>query len=197
MRMYEQIGKLIKENNGIIRTSEVVKTGISKPTFYEYVKEMKMEQMAQGIYVAEDAWVDSMYLLHLQYGQAIFSHETALYLHDLSDREPLKYSVTVKSGYNASRLKQSEIKVYMVKKDLHELGKTRLQTPFGNMVTVYDMERTICDIVRSRSKIEIQTFQDALKQYVRRRDKNLPKLMKMASVFRVDYILRKYLEVLL
>jgi len=197
MKRQEQIEKLIKENNGIIRTSEVVKTGISKPTFYEYAREMKMEQMAQGIYVAEDAWVDSMYLLHLQYGQVIFSHETALYLHDLSDREPLKYSVTVRSGYNTSRLKQSEIKVYTVKKDLHELGKTRLQTPFGNMVTVYDMERTICDIVRSRSKIEIQTFQDALKQYVRRRDKNLPKLMKMASVFRVDYILRKYLEVLL
>jgi len=197
MKSYEQIEKLIKGNNGVIQTSEVVTAGISKPTFYEYVKEMKMEQIAQGIYIAEDAWVDSMYLLHLQYGQVIFSHETALYLHDLADREPVKKSVTVKSGYNTSRLKRSEIQVFTIKKDLHELGKTDLQTSFGNMVPVYDMERTICDIVRSRSKIEIQTFQDALKQYVRRKDKNLPKLMKNASIFHVDHVLMKYLEVLL
>ncbi len=197
MKPYEKIEKLVKGNHGVIQTSEALTAGISKPTFYEYVKKMKMEQVAHGIYITEDAWVDSMYLLHLQYGQVIFSHETALYLHDLTDREPMNYSVTVRSGYNTSRLKEAEIQVYTIKKELHELGKISLQTSFGHMVPVYDMERTICDIVRSRSKIEIQTFQDALKQYVRRKDKNLTKLMKNASHFHVDQILMKYLEVLL
>ena len=44
---------------------------------------------------------------------------------------------------------------------------------------------------------KMQVFQDALKQYARRKDKNLRTLMKYASVFHVEKILRPYLEVLL
>jgi hypothetical protein len=44
---------------------------------------------------------------------------------------------------------------------------------------------------------KMQVFQDALKQYARRKDKNLRTLMKYASMFHVEKILRPYLEVLL
>ena len=43
----------------------------------------------------------------------------------------------------------------------------------------------------------MQVFQDALKQYARRKDKNLRTLMKYASMFHVEKILRPYWEVLL
>ena len=72
-----------------------------------------------------------------------------------------------------------------------------MQTSFGHAVPVYDMERTICNLLRSRNNIEIQVFQDALKQYARRKDKNLRVLMKYAALFHVENILRPYLEVLL
>ena len=71
------------------------------------------------------------------------------------------------------------------------------QTPFGHTIPVYDMERTICDLLRCRNSIEMQTFQGALKMYARRKDKDLRRLMKYASLFRVEKILRQYLEVLL
>lgn len=109
----------------------------------------------------------------------------------------MQYSVTVKSGYNPTSLKEAQIQVYSVKKELYELGKSDMQTTFGHTVPVYDMERTICDVIRSRSKIEIQTFQESLKQYVRCKDRNLRKLMQYASALHVERILRKYLEVLL
>ena len=81
--------------------------------------------------------------------------------------------------------------------ELHVVGLTTGQTPFGHTVPVYDMERTICDLIRSRSRIEIQVFQSALKQYARRRDKNLRTLMQYAAMFHVEKMLRQYLEVLL
>jgi len=114
-----------------------------------------------------------MYLLQLRFAQAVFSHDTALFLHD------------IKTGYNPSRLTAEGVKVYTVKKELYSLGVVQLATPFGHTVTVYDPERTVCDIVRSRKSIEAQTFQDALKQYVRRRDKNLHRLTEYAKAFRV------------
>lgn len=197
MTQNEQIEKLILLNDGMLQTSQVIALGISKPVFYQYIKENEMEQIAHGVYATKDAWIDAMYIVHLRCEQAVFSHETALFLHDLTDREPMEYEITVKTGYNPSRLKADGIKVYTVKKELHGEGIVMMQTPFGHDVPVYNLERTICDTIRNRNNTEVQTFQIALKKYVKRKDKDLRLLMQYASKFRVDKITRQYLEVLL
>ncbi len=197
MTQNEQIKNLILSNDGMIQTSQITELGISKTVFYQYVKENEMEQISHGVYATKDTWIDAMYLVHLRCEQAVFSHETALFLHDLTDREPVEYEITVKTGYNPSKLKEDGIKVYTVKKELHGEGVVMMQTPFGHSVPVYNMERTICDIIRNRNNTEVQSFQTALKQYAKRKDKDLRLLMQYASKFRVDRILRQYLEVLL
>lgn len=197
MTQNEQIKNLIQENDGMIQTSQVIALGISKSVLYQYIRDNEMEQIAHGVYATKDTWIDAMYMLHLRCEQVVFSHETALFLHDLTDREPMEYEITVKTGYNPSRLKENGIKVYTVKKELHGEGIVVMRTPFGHSVPVYNMERTICDIIRNRNNTEIQTVQIALKQYVKRKDKDLRLLMQYATMFRVDKILRQYLEVLL
>ena len=194
---FEQLDRLLTEHDGMLQTAQVIASGIVKPIFYEYVKEKNLQQVDHGIYVSEDAWVDAMFLLHLRCNQAVFSHESALFFHDLTDREPSKYSVTVRRGYSPTRLKAEGLSVYTMKPELFDVGLSSGQTPFGHTVPVYDMERTICDLLRSRSRIEIQTFQGALKAYARRKDKNLRALMQYAGMFKVEKILRQYLEVLL
>ena len=197
MTAYEKLDMLFEQNNGIIKTAQVLEAGIVKSTFYTYAKRRGLEQVAHGIYISPDAWTDSMYLLHLRCAQAIFSHESALFLHDLTDREPSTYSITVKTGYNPSSLQADGIKVYTIKKELHGVGIITMNTPFGNPVLAYDAERTICDLIRSRSGIEMQTFKNALKQYAKLKEKDLRKLMRYAKMLRVDKLLRQYLEVLL
>ena len=197
LERFAQLDGLLAEQDGMLQTSQAVARGIVKPIFYEYIKERKLEQVAHGIYVSEDTWIDAMFLLHLRCGQAVFSHESALFFHDLTDREPSPYAITVRRGYSTTRLKAEGLSVYTIKPELFDVGVSSGQTPFGHTVPVYDMERTICDLLRSRSRIEIQTFQGALKAYARRKDKNLRALMQYAGMFRVEKILRQYLEVLL
>lgn len=196
MGQFEQLDQLLETQDGMLRTAQVVSAGISKPVFYDYVHSRELERVAHGIYLSKDAWVDAMYLLHLRVEQAVFSHETALFFHDLTDREPLEYTVTVKTGYNPSKLKAEGVQVFTIKAELHGVGLTTAQTPFGHTVPVYDLERTICDLLRSRNNMEMQTFQGALKMYARRKDKDLRTLMRYAGMFRVEKILRQYLEVL-
>ena len=196
-KRFEQLDKLIVEHDGMLRTSQVIDCGIAKAIFYEYVKKKNLQQVAHGIYVSEDAWVDGMFLLHLRCSQAIFSHESALFFHDLTDREPSPYAITVRRGYSTTHLKAEGFSVYTIKSELYEIGLTTGQTPFGHAVPIYDMERTICDLIRSRNSIEMQTFQGALKMYARRKDKDLRTLMRYAGMFRVGKILRQYLGVLL
>ena len=197
LERFAQLDGLLAEQDGMLQTSQAVARGIVKPIFYEYIKERKLEQVAHGIYVSEDTWIDAMFLLHLRCGQAVFSHESALFFHDLTDREPSPYAITVRRGYSTTRLKAEGLSVYTIKPELFDVGVSSGQTPFGHTVPVYDMERKICDLLRSRSRIEIQTFQGALKAYARRKDKNLRALMQYAGMFKVEKILRQYLEVLL
>ena len=193
----DRIFVIALEHHGVLKTGDVVAAGISKKALAEFVKERGFTRAAHGIYCDPDVWTDDMLILQLRCPKTIFSHDTALFLHDLTDREPLSYTVTAKTGYNPSHLTEAGVKVYTVRKDLFEIGMTDSHTPFGNCINVYNMERTICDVIRSRSTIEAQVLQDALKQYARRKDKNLHQLMEYANLFHVDRILRQYMEVLL
>ncbi|MCD8294351.1 MAG: abortive phage infection protein [Clostridia bacterium] len=197
MTPYDQLDELFRKNNGIVKTSQALELGIPKHTFYAYAKQNHIEQASHGVFIAQDAWRDSMYMLHLRCPQAVFSHESALYLLGLADREPSAFNVTMKTGYNPSGLTADGVKVYTVKGDLHGIGVETAVTPFGHSVPVYNKERTICDIVRSRRGIEIQTLQDALKQYVQEKDADYGRLMACAEEFHVDRLLRQYLLVIL
>jgi predicted transcriptional regulator of viral defense system len=197
MTQYNLLDQLFSDNHGILKTTDAVHEGVSKPMFYQYVKEHSIESVSHGVYATPNAWVDEMYLLHIRCEEAIFSHESALFFHDLTGREPMHHTITVKTGYNPTRLTKDGIKVYTIKRELHQIGICEMTTPFGQTVPVYDMERTICDIIRSRSSIEMQTFQEAMKDYAKRKDKNLRRLMQYASMFHVERKLRQYLEVLL
>ncbi|GHV25179.1 hypothetical protein FACS189465_2980 [Clostridia bacterium] len=127
----------------------------------------------------------------------IYSHETALFLHDLTDRDPISYTVTVPSDYNAKGLRENGLTVFAIKRELHQIGKVSLTTMFGHKVTAYGLERTICDCIRSRNQMDIAIVTDAMKRYAKRIDKNLNVLMQMAEMFRVVKSLRNYTEVLL
>ncbi len=197
MSQFDVLDHLVKSGNGYLRTAQVLENGVSKPTLAEYVSKRNMERVAQGIYLAEDAWLDSLYLLYLSNSRIVFSHETALFLHELMEREPKYTSVTVKAGYNASHLRKKGIHVFQVKPDVAELGATEIQTSFGNLVRVYDMERTICDILRYKDLMDVQVFQYAMKEYMASNRKNLTRLMVYAKNFNIESALRTYTEIML
>lgn len=197
MSKKEILDKMLDEHGGILLTCDVIRAGISKTYFMEYAKRIGLEQAAMGIYLSTDAWADYFYLLQARYPKVIFSHETALYLLGLAEREPLQFTVTAKAGYHAKSMDGQDIKVYRIKGELLELGVIEAKSPAGHMVRVYNGERTICDLLRSRRNIEIQDLQNALKGYVRKKEKNIPQLMRYAKEFHVEKLLRQYLEVLL
>jgi predicted transcriptional regulator of viral defense system len=192
-----KLQNLIKKNNGVISTKLVTEEGIPRTYLSEFVKKGKLERLERGIYIADDCYDDEMYRFQTKYAQAIFSHDTALFFHELTDRDPLKYSVTVKTGVNTKSLRKSGAKVYSIKQELYELGLTTAKTPYNRIVKTYDMERTICDIIRSRSQIDVEILTAALKRYANRKDKNLPQLMRYAEQFKIKNVLRQYLEILL
>jgi predicted transcriptional regulator of viral defense system len=197
MAMPNELQSVLKQNGGIVTTAQANEAGVSNERLRLLVHSGDLERVATGIYVLPDEFTDKMYIVQLRRPKIIYSHETALFLHELTDRDPINYMVTVPTGYNPTRLREDGFTVFTIKRELHEIGVTKLTTMFGNSVKAYDMERTICDCLRSRNDLDIAVVADAIKRYAKRRDKNLNQLMQMAETFKVTKQLRSYMEVLL
>ena len=197
MAMPNELQSVLKQNGGMVTTAQANEVGVSNERLRLLVHSGDLERVTTGIYVLPDEVTDKMFIVQLRRPKIIYSHETALFLHELTDRDPISYMVTVPTGYNPTRLREDGFTVFTIKRELHEIGVTKLTTMFGNSVTVYDLERTICDCLRSRNNLDIAVVTDALKRYAKRKDKNLNKLMQMAETFKVTKLLRGYMEVLL
>jgi len=190
------IENLVGES-GIITTKDAAQNNQSKAEFYSYLKKNDYEQISRGIYAAQDAWVDPLLIAHMRCPQAVISHDAALHYYGLVDREPASPTLTIYSGYNTSRLKAAGYRVFFVKKEYLDIGKVEVVDLDGNAIPMYNLERTMCDLVRNRNSFEIQDFNAALKAYARKKEKNLTMLFEYAKLLRVEKLMRSYLEVLL
>lgn len=197
MSQFERLEQLLYENRGYLRTSDAVTAGVSKSTLAAFVNENGLERAAHGLYMSKDAWPDDLYVLQVRYPRAVFSHETALYLLGAAEREPLRFSITLEAGTNVAGLTKQGVRVHTIKKDLFEMGLAWTSSPAGHTLRSYDMERTICDLVRSRRYIETQMLRQAIKGYARSKTKNVPQLMRYAKALSIESIIRQYIEVLL
>lgn len=197
MDYMSELAAIAKTHGGIIETRKAAEHGISKAMLYKLCKEEKIYRIVKGQYILPDDMQDELLSISKRSRNIIFSHETALFLHGISDRTPFEHTVTAPSDCIPSTAIKSECKVYYIKPELFELGKTNLKTPAGNEVPAYDLERTICDVIRGRNKLGTETFLAALKLYAASPKKDLNKLHAYATKMRVANILRQYLEVLL
>lgn len=197
MNFMTELAAIASEHGGIIETKVAAQHGISKAMLSKLYKENKIYRIVQGQYILPDDMQDELLSISKRSTKITFSHETALFLHGISDRTPYEHTITAPSGCVPSAAIKAECKVYYIKPELFDLGKTSLKTPAGNLVPVYDLERTICDVIRSRNKMGTETFLTALKLYTARPKKDLNRLNSYAKQMRVANILRQYLEVLL
>ena len=97
---------------------------------------------------------------------------------------------------NNNRVKNEILNVHYIKKENHKLGATILKLEDNTEIQIYNIERTICDIIRDRNKIDAQIFNNAMNEYMKRKDKNLILLYKYAKIFKIENILSNYMEVL-
>ena len=196
MTKYDQLETIVKENKGYLFAADVANAGISRTYMASYVKENNLEMVAKGIYVTEDTWPDQLYILQHNNSKAIFSGETALYLNILLEREYSEIVVSVPKGHNGSRLRERGVIVHHEKEGLYGMGQCKIKTNYGNTVIAYNRERCICDLVKRRHKIEVQTYQNAIKSFMANKDKDLSLLIKYAEFLKIRDEIMKYVEVL-
>jgi predicted transcriptional regulator of viral defense system len=186
----------LTKNGGIISVRQGANAGVSHMELLRSMQAGELERVSRGVYMSPDELDDVMYIAQLRRPKIVFSHDSALLLHDLTDRYPFSHTVTVPTGYNTKPLTDDGFTTFSVKRELYESDIIRLKSPLGHTVNAYGLERTIVDCVRSRSRMDAEIVTEAIKRYAVRTDKNLGSLMDNAARFGVSKLIRTYLEVL-
>ena len=190
---FEVIESIMKKNNGYVTSKELDNFGIHRMYLNSMWKKGIIEKVAPGIYIDINKIEDNYYAFSLSMPNTIYSHMTALYFHGLSIKAPNdKYDITVPNNYFNYKIKNHN--VFYVNRDIYELGLTQVDTPMGNKVKVYDKERCICDIIRSKNRMDSEFVKYSIREYIKRKDKDLIKISKYADKMGIKKEVMDFME---
>jgi possible transcriptional regulator len=193
----EKIIDFMKNNNGMVKTSELKPYGVDLKKLQRMANSGKIERIATGLYLHSDFIEDEYYITSYRVPKGIFSYESSLYLHKLSDENPTTLTLTIPSGWNSPLLKDKRYTFYYLKKDLWSLGKDFVKTPFGNQVPVYSKERTLSEMISKIDKLDRDLVLNSLKTGVKNNLIDIKKLLDYADIFRCKNLTRAYIEVMI
>ena len=181
--------------NGYLTTKDVTDNNIPRAYLTKLMKENKIERVSRGVYIKKNELVDEFVIFQSKSKNAIYSNTTALYLHGFSNRIPIKYDITINSGYNGSLQKEDNVNLFYTKRELLELGVINYKLDSGNIIRVYDLDKTICDIIKNKKKIDAEIFNKAIREYFYSKKKNTLKLYEYAKKMNIYNKVRDTFEV--
>lgn len=197
MDNYVKILDYAKSNNGYITNKEAENLEVNSTFLSNLVNDKKIERVGNGIYKLPNYPIDDFYILSKSSNRMCFSLATALYLHNMSDRIPLVYDITVPYNYNGNLLNNKNVTLRYVKDDIFPIGMIDIKTINDLTVKCYDLERTICDIIRDKNHVDKEIYSKALKEYAKNKNKDILKLIKYAQKLNVEDQVVELMEVLL
>jgi predicted transcriptional regulator of viral defense system len=195
--MQNVIRKLLSEGNGVIKAADARLAGVNNKELQRLAERGKLERVSHGLYIDAEHMEDEYLTAQYRCRKGIFSHETALFLHDLSDRTPLRLMMTIPSGYNTRLLKEKEMyRFFYCKPEVYQAGIMVVRSPYGHNVKVYNKERTICDCIKKKEKLDPGLVLEAVKRYMSQSGNDYARLLKYAQMLNIRDIVRQYMEVL-
>ncbi len=194
--MTETVFALMDERKGYLTSGEALENGVVNKTLQRMEERGLIERVAHGLYMRKDIFPDPFFVTQHRCRKGIFSNETALFLHGLSDRNPLRLMMTIPSGWNTPLLTDESVLFFYCRPKWSELGVCETETPSGMMVRAYDTERTLCDSLRNIDKLDRDLVLTALKRYAKSKARDQAKLLEYATVLKMRDMVYRYLEVL-
>ena len=196
LNQVDTVNKLLKTNKGYLTAKIAGKHGVSAWTLKRMAEKGLIERIAHGMYINNDTIPDPYFIAQYRCPKGVFSHETALFFNNLSDRTPFQLMITIPSGWNTRLLTSADVSFFYSNLKYMKLGVQEVTTPYNHTVKVYNAPRTICDCLRNVDKLDKDLVLTALKRYLKNPSNDKSKLLEYAAIFKIRDIMLRYMEVI-
>ena len=152
MKNYEKIVNFVKKKNNVITIDDFKKAEIGFYYINKLIEDSYISRIEKGLYRKTDSFEDEYFIIQNRYKNAIFSYNTALFFLNKTEVTPNIIDITIPNDYNVNTINIKQIRVHYTSRENINLGVIKIKSPFGNTIKAYNLERTICDIVKNESK---------------------------------------------
>ena len=183
-------------DTGTFTNKDIEKMGYNRNIISVMLNRGIIKRESRGVYVFSNVLKDEEYLFQLKYSKSIFCKDSALFLLGYNEKQNSGLYVTFKQGYNTKSLKEEDVLCNWVSEKYYDLGKTQVLTYFGNTLNVYNIERTICDLIRDKNYTKMY-ISKVIKMYLKTKGCNLEKLYEYAQMFNIEERVKTFVEIVM
>lgn len=182
----QEIQEFIEAQGGIVKKEQFAELDVDYRRILEFVEEGKLVRVKNGYYTDRIDRFSEEELIARLFPDARLCMESALYAYGYISKKPYGWHLAVDKNTSKSRFKMDYPKVipYYTEPEALAIGSTELNI-WGYTYQIYDKERVICDCLKYESKLDRETFKEAVQSYIRDESKDISLLMEYARARKV------------
>ena len=176
----------MKKIRNYIKTRELRAIGLRDTAVKKLMAEGKLIKIRQGLY--RDATMfnqnQSFIDISIAVPRAVITGMSALSYYNLTTFMPSKVTVAIPRGSKLPKISYPPNEIYTSVKTIFNRGISEIKEK-GYTFRIYNLERTVCEAFRMSNRVGIDVAKESLKEYMKRKDKDINKLYKMAEFCKV------------
>jgi len=195
----EKIYKVFRKYDGFARTRDILVAGIHRRDIKRLRDEKRIIRVKRGLYrlsevpvVSNQGFID----LACAVPEGVICLLSALSYHELTTFNPSIISMALCRGTRRPKIEYPPVEFYYFSTKQFEAGIDEIEIK-GHKVRIYSPEKTICDCFRYRNKLGLDVAKEGLSEYLKRKDRNLEKLLEYAEICRVKRLLETWLNAMI
>ena len=194
--MKNDIQKIFEQSEGVAHMGTLIKSGINYYQINALLDSGSIIKLKHGVYKWQNdevnEWADLTHLVP----RGVLCLFTAAFHYELTTFVSSTYHIAIPKKAKMVLPDYPPIHLYYWDTTAFNLGmvETSIQ---GTTIKIYDLEKTVCDIIRFRNKVGIDIAKEVLINYLKRPDRNLAKLNEYARQLKISTVLSNFLTILL
>jgi predicted transcriptional regulator of viral defense system len=195
----ENINKIFKKQSGFAKTKDITAAGIHPRNIKRIRDGGQVIRVRRGLYrlsdtplISNQSFVDIVRAVP----EGVICLLSALSYHELTTFNPSIISMAICRGKRRPKIEYPPVEFYYFSSKQFKAGIGEIEIQ-SNKVCVYCPEKTICDCFRYRNKLGLDIAKEGLSEYLKRKDRNLEKLLYYAEICRVKKLMEIWINAMI
>lgn len=192
----DAITKYFRHRRGYARMKDIKASGFQTRDIRKLVEGGRLVKVKPGLYRLADippGETTGLVEICLAMPKAIICLTSALAFHELTTLVPTSISFAIPITDRPVKLSYPPNDPYYFSENQYKIGIEHHETKAG-LVRTYSPEKTVCDMFRFRNKLGEDLALEGLKEYLKRRNRDLNKLMTFAELCRAKGTVSQYVK---
>lgn len=192
--MNTEIVEIFKENGGYLTRKEL-QNGKQRYQLRRMAEEKIVKRVKPGVYLLKElASTKTMIDVERVIPEGVLCYYSAWFHYGLTTQVPQLYHIAIVKNRRVTLPEFPPIQLHYWQEKYVLLGKT-IQEIEGLNVPITDLEKSVCDAVKFRTKIGMDVSAEILRNYLARPNRDLNKLMRYAKAMRIGTTMKTFITI--